>query len=107
MSVIYSNLSGEKITPFVHTDTHNTTHTHTHTHTLMESQKRNPPFTHSSIAISIQTPKSKYSLDQGSLQKLSPPWTATLESSQQKWRLPLKTLPYRKSRQFRGGTNTN
>ena len=33
MSVIYSNLSGEKITPFVHTDTHNTTHTHTHTHT--------------------------------------------------------------------------
>lgn len=35
MSVIYSNLSGEKITPFVHTDTHNTTHTHT-----LDSQRK-------------------------------------------------------------------
>ena len=41
MSVIYSNLSGEKITPFVHTDTHNTTHTHTHTHThTLDSQRK-------------------------------------------------------------------
>lgn len=79
---------------------------------VTKSQGQNAPFTYNSTAVPLRTPEPKSSQPMPTTKtagfpKLSPPWTVTLESSQQTWPRIWKTLPRPKFRQFQEGANTN